>query len=437
MDKLHAAARVVLITGVESTSEVLSKYNPSVYFAQAIGHWIFWPVQFDDAAPRNGAPWDEQCLPGELMMRMKAADLPDTGVIELNHPWAEQDGGRDLGWPRAIGMNFHDPLPRVDDGTGPGLFAATPLGSFFSNSDYHAQEVMNGTSNDHFLPYRAFWFYLLDQGEPRAGTANSDSHSLFDDLVATPRNIVFTSTTKAAFDQPTFNADVRAGHILGTNGPIITTTVTSAADHDTHSPGMTSFAPAGDAVLHIDVKAAPWVGVHEVRVIVNGEVARAFHDDVLAQPTDVFGTQGLARLHVDIPLAELLPSDRKDAWVVLEAGDPLPLAGDLDCNGAPDTGDNNGDGVVDFRDVDRTGDGIVNAADAIAGPEACIRDPGSAPGRNAPVVGPLTNGPPPRDDDDAFPFFVVTPGGYPLAFTNPYLLDRDGGGYQGPRHAGG
>jgi hypothetical protein len=70
----------------------------------------------------------------------------------------------------------------------------------------------------------------------------------------------------------------------------------------------------------------------------------------------------------------------------------------------PDTGDNNGDGVVDASDVE-------------AGE----------------TVGPLKNAPAPPRGDPRYHFYQVVPGGAPLAFTNPFLLDRDGNGrFEGP-----
>ena len=67
-------------------------------------------------------PWDEQVEPGGLMQRMadEAGWPDDRGVAQLNHPYAEADFGRDLGWARALGVDLAVPLPQQDDGTGPG-----------------------------------------------------------------------------------------------------------------------------------------------------------------------------------------------------------------------------------------------------------------------------------------------------------------------------
>ena len=102
---------------------------------------------------------------------------------------------------------------------------------------------------------------------------------------------------------------------------------------------------------------------------------------------------------------------------------PLPLAGDLNCDGIPDTGDNDADGDVDWRDVDRNEDDAIDARDHEDGkPERCEGD-----------VGPLEF--PHTDHDRSDPLYhfqAVVPEGRPTAFTNPLVLDLDGNGFSGP-----
>lgn len=435
---LDADEHLVLINGLETTGQILFALNPSVYFPQVIGHWNFWPVPFDEEAPRQGAPWDEMVEPGLLFGRAaeRGFDTVD-GVIQLNHPWADLEFGRDLGFARAIGLDLDDPLLPEFDGTGPSLYLRTPPGSSFANGDFHAQEVMNGTENASFLQYRALWHWQLSQGLVRAGTANSDSHSLVDNILGTPRNLVTTTTTKESFDLAVFDADVRAGHVTGTNGPVIEAEIESGGR--TFRPGVEAFVPAADATLHLRVHALAWVPVREVRVLVNDSAnPRFFREDELTVPADPQAAVDVVRLDTRIPLADLLPSGDKDAWIVVEAGDPLVRTGDLDCDGVPDTTDNDGDGAIDFRDVERNGDGVVDERDSANrdGPEPCTEhniDYGKDASVDRPKTGPLRGPPPPARDDPFYPFYAVTPGGYPLAFTNPFILDRnDDGVFSGP-----
>ena len=146
-------------------------------------------------------------------------------------------------------------------------------------------------------------------------------------------------------------------------------------------------------------------------MVVNGRVAWKGAPPV--QPADPFGAADLVRLQHSFLLSELLSAagaGTRDAWVIVEAGEPLQLSADLDGDGIPDTGDNDGNGMVDGLDV--------------------------KPGED---VGPLDPPPAPSDfADPAFHFAAVSRNGLPQAFTNPFLLDRDGDGkFTGPGVGGG
>lgn len=404
MRTLGADRRLRLLVGTETTGHVLFPLDPTTIYPKVIGHFIFWPLPYDTAGAWRGAPWDELAEPGELFDRVEDAGWPaDVGVIQLNHPWGGLQFGRDFAWPTAIGLDTTLPLPRHDDGSGPALFLRTPPGARHGNADYHVQEVMNGSNNAAFQQYRRIWHYLLDEGVVRAGTANSDSHSLTENVLGTPRTLVWTDATLADFDLATFDADVRAGHMLGTNGPVIEASMVDAAGA-VRTPSVEPFSP-GPSRLRVRVSAAPWVPVDEIRILVNGEVVRALAPDVV--PADPFGADDLLRLDTEVDLA--LPAG--DAWVVVEAGAALAENADLDCNGVPDTGDNDGDGKIDWRDV-----------------EDLEEDPGLA---CLDTVGPLLEPPRPPWGSPGFFFERVVPHGYPSAFTNPLLLDGDGDGVFG------
>ncbi|MEQ1502023.1 MAG: CehA/McbA family metallohydrolase [Myxococcota bacterium] len=404
-----ADQRMKLLVGLETTGHVLFPLVETTIYPKVIGHFNFWPMPYDPTGPYRGAPWDELAEPGELFGRIREAGWPDSGVIELNHPWGGVQFGRDFAWPTAIGLDLTKPLPDTYDGTGQGLFLRTPPGERYSNADYDAQEVMNGTQNAAYQQYRAIWFYLLDQGVVRAGTANSDSHVLVDNTIGTPRNLVFTDATLADWDEVLFDRAVKEGRMIGTNGPVIEVS-TTADGGATVGPSVDPVVPAADGALRIHVRAAPWVPIDEVRIVVNGEVVATRTD--LSTPADPFGTSGLDRFDAELPLADLLPAEG-DAWIVVEAGVPLVTNGDLDCNGVPDTGDTNGDGWINWRDV----------TELEEKPEGDCFD----------TVGPLAEPPIPPAGTLGYLFERVTPGGQPTAFTNPLILDRDGGGFAGVR----
>lgn len=273
------------------------------------------------------------------------------------------------------------------------------------------------------MPYRAYWFYLLDQGIVRAGTANSDSHTLVDNVLGTPRTLVTTDQTVADFDEAAFNRAVREGRMIGTNGPVIEASIIDRSGA-ARRPSVSPFIPAESSTLSIRVTAAPWVPIDEIRVVVNGQVARTLVAE-LEHPDDPFGTEGILRFEGEIALAELGLDGTRDAWIVVEAGEPLPLVGDLDCDGIPDTGDNDGNSVVDWRDVDRNDDDVVDATDTVglAVPPACERGA---------EIGPIARTPRGRRAFAHWAFGAVTPHGYAFGFTNPLLLDWDGDAFDPP-----
>ena len=413
---------LILLVGLETTGHALWNYNPELLYPQVVGHYNFWPLIFDDSLPRNGAAYDEYAEPGLLFTRMGASGLTRTGVIQLNHPWTSGSVGRDFGFPYALGLNLNEELPLFDDGTAGGIFVRKPLDSNYYNSDHDTQEVMNGTDNGSFHGYRAFWFYLLNQGFLKAGTANSDSHSLVDNVVGTPRTIVLTDTTKANFNVAQFNQDVREGRMVGTNGPMISAVV-EGSNGRWQGPSLEPLPVMASGRLQLTVSAAPWVPVDEIRIFVNGQIAARIIDGI-TKPTDPFGTAGIVRYETDIALADILPTGNDDAWIVIEAGAVMPLNDDLDCDGVPDTGDNNDDGVIDWKDVDRNDDGVVNDADQDLDGDGKEDDVAAEDLLEGPV-GPLRVPAAPERSDQAYDFFAVTPNGYPLSFTNPFILDRN------------
>jgi hypothetical protein len=395
--QLGLESRLTTVIGLETTGHIPFLTVPGYGFPLVIGHYNMWPLKFDPSLPRNGGPYDERVEPGELFERTKPLFTGEP-LIELNHPWANAEFGRDLGFPRAIFLDLRKDLPASDDGSRQAVFIRQPAGASFTNDAHHAQEVMNGSDNGLFLQYRAFWHYTLNQGRLKTGTANSDSHSLTDNTAGVPLNVV-TAATQAGpgFDIGVFNRAVKDGLVLGTNGPVIEATI------DGRSYSMTPFAPSAGATVKVKVSSAPWIPVEEVRFIVNGETRKVVSG--LTLPADPFADTGdLVRYDAEVPLAELLAGVTGDAWLVIEAGRPLLLAGDLggglnnELDGMVDTTDNDGNGVVDQRDV--------------------------AAGQR---IGPLKDPPLPKRGEPGYDFGAIT-GGYPLAFTNPFILDRDGDG---------
>lgn len=380
---LGAEGQIAVIPGLEQTPNILWYQVPGSKFPKTLGHFNFWPLIPDVMATRNGAPWPELREPGQVMDDIDEVFAnPATGVRQLNHPYILDKLGRDQGYPRAIG---YDPTKPIAAGAS---FAADALlrkpngPGHHGNLDWDVQEVMTGASRADWLRYRALWFSLLSQGYLRAGAANSDTHTLSVERIGYPRNLVWGNHQKAALDVDAFDADVRAGHMEGTNGPVIDVTIDDGLGK-TQRPGLAPIALSSTAAMTISVTAAPWIPVTEARVFVNGNLVRTFDLSGLFAGAigDRFGTQP-GRGSITLLLAPLLPT-KGDAWLVVEAG--------LHQETPPDT---DGDGLPDL-----------------------VGDP---PGR------------PDRVDDPRFDLQAIAPGVWPTAFSNPFLLNLDGGEWTPP-----
>jgi hypothetical protein len=392
--------------GIETTQLIPWMDVPGDDFPRVIGHFNFWPIVPVPSQPRGGAPWDERMEPGELFDQM-APVIGADGVMMMNHPWDEPSSGRDLGYLRAIQFDPRVPIPAQPDGSNNGLLLEVP-GSDHRNVDWDVIEVQNGGGVDELVKTRPLWFSLLSQGFVAAGAANSDSHGLSDAQLGWARTLVATGFDLASFDEVGFNRAVREGRISGGSGITIELRIVDGDGAAVRGPGLDPVDPSG-LFVEITVRAAPWIPVEEVRVVTSRGVDLIARGADLAQPADPFGTADVVRLQATVSFDELVPiaGDPVDDWFVIEAGLPLPEYADLDDDGVPDTGDNDGDGDVDEDDIEDDDDDS----------------------------GPLRDPPDPARDDEGDPRYLMTrvvPRSYPHAFTSPILVDWDGDGWTPP-----
>ncbi|HXT99591.1 MAG TPA: CehA/McbA family metallohydrolase, partial [Polyangia bacterium] len=300
IEALGATGKIAVISGTEQTPNIPWFTVPGNDLPTTLGHFNFWPLIPDANQPRNGAPWDELREPGQMMDDMDALFV-GTGVRQLNHPFADAKLGRDQGFLRAIGYDLRTPIAAGASFAADVLLRAPGGTGHHSNLDWDVQEVMTGTSVENWLRYRALWFSMLSQGIVRAGAANSDTHSLGPDRVGYPRNIVLGTHQRDALDVEAFDADVRRGHMIGTNGPVLDVTI---KDGDAiYPPGLDPIRVSSSAQLVMTVSFAPWIPVTEIRVIINGVVQKI----ALDLPADHFGTQIVRSTPRSLALSGLLP----------------------------------------------------------------------------------------------------------------------------------
>ena len=400
--------QVAVIGGLEATQLIPWLEIPGEDLPRVIGHFNFFPLTRVPSLPRAGAPSDEGIEPGELFDRM-APLVGSGGVMMLNHPWDEPVFGRDLGYLHAI--EFDPRVPITDDHT---LLRRPANGR--RNIDWNAIEIINGADTVEMQKARVLWHSLLAQGFVVAGTGNSDSHSLSDAQLGWGRNWVDAGASSfarqesrlpgtrqesrlpgAQLDIHRFDEAVRNGRLSAGNGVVVRVELVDGNSH--HVPA--SLLPASPVKLAITVTAPPWIPVTEVRVATSQGTRVIASGSELVQPSDPFGVAGVVRFRREVSVAELV--DRDD-FIIVEAGLPYPLLGDIDDDGVGDTTDNDGDGDVDEDDVEEDED---------TGPADPPLDP----------------------DDPTDPRYWMTrvvPRSFPVGFANPVLVDLAGDGWTPP-----
>lgn len=148
--------------------------------------------------------------------------------------------------------------------------AANARGGFWTGFD--VLEVLNGPSlgsSNNSKTVRD-WLNLLARGFFFPAVASSDAHDVDSEETGYSRTYVYVD------DRDLKNMDIGAviesikkGRSFVTNGPIVELTV-----NDRYLPGDTLSAANGEVGVSIEVRAAPWISVTEVRVIVNRETVR-------------------------------------------------------------------------------------------------------------------------------------------------------------------
>jgi hypothetical protein len=401
IETLGLEDRVAVIPGLETTPLIPFLDVPGEDIPQVIGHFNHWPLAVRPELPRAGAPFDELIEPGALFDLLDPTVSLDAGIHMLNHPWDETQFGRDLGYLRAINFDPRVPIPAFDDGSSNGmLMRAAPGGK--RNVDFDLVELQNGGTLIQVLKTRPLWFSLLSQGFARVAAASSDSHSLSDAQLGYGRTHVKPVRDFSRFDPIGFNVALKAGHAVGGNGPFIVAEIGTGAGNRRLS-GLEPYVLVGGDTLEIEVRAAPWIPVTEVRLITSRGVQILGSGDDLTHPASPLDSGPLVRFRTSLAVDQIVAG--RDDWIVIEAGLPLFDAADLDDDGVPDTTDNNGDGVIDAADIEDPDDDS----------------------------GPLRSPPDPIDfRDPRYTMTRVVPGAWTYAFTNAFFIDADGDGWEAP-----
>lgn len=224
--------------------------------------------------------------------------------------------------------------------TAPGCGSGFENPSGTRNIDFDVMEIDNGGNRSGFSDLklvRRDWLSLLNQGiqvgkvgqrHPLWGTGVSDSHRLVVELPGYSRTYVGAGDfpTTGSIDVKTFNTAVLAGNMSISSGPYISFTA------DTGGPAANMGQTLGPSVssvnLHIQVQAAPWVPVEEVRIIKNGCVIACYNNTttppVAANPSNPFEQTNANVVRFNATVSDTVSGD---SYYIVEASQNLPLSG--------------------------------------------------------------------------------------------------------------
>lgn len=289
LETLHLEGQMLTVSGVEITT-----YSPR------FGHFGLFPYPLDTKVP----PYRHS----NVNAVFNAAHRGDPNrILQVNHPRL----------PKGIGY-FE-------------LFGYKPGASTVPRTmrtDFDSIEVYNGYD----LPFPSRveavlrdYYALLNLGHHYVATGSSDSHRIQYQWAGYPRTIVTVgpeADTGGPFDPLKVVAQLKKGHATVTSGPIIEVTANGAGPGDEVS--LPAHAPLN---AHVVVRAAPWVDVTSIQVIVGGRVMKTI--DVPSRPTQLgpeLGTREEAFARTVRFAGEVaIPVTEANTWFMIIARGTRPL----------------------------------------------------------------------------------------------------------------
>ncbi len=291
------------VIGIESSGEsavpVSALTDGNNAYPRSVGHIIAFPLSIIDGNRRMGAPTDEEILAATVFDRLRGMDslpagvTPDTAteaqwLAAIQDPldddviiYAHPRGSQTLGPYNNFSGGGYDPT--LDIGTFPNTQAnlrsnyhqdyVGPDGTLTRGIEngFDAFELLNSSVVSWYLLTRADWFSLLDQGIHKAAVGGSDTHRPVIDGAGYPR---FYVPCDPCTDGELVTA-IRNRQAFGTNGIFMRFgLLSSSVSSGTLFPvimGSTVTDTFPILFFIVDVQAAPWVPVEEIRFFINGD----------------------------------------------------------------------------------------------------------------------------------------------------------------------
>jgi hypothetical protein len=279
---LDLSRQLSTVTGIEVTT-----YSPR------FGHFGVFPF------PKGPVPPFRATTAAQVFA---AAHRDPARVLQINHPRLSKGIGYfDI-------VHFDPKAPRPPSGM---------------RTDFDTIEVYNGFDGAEPARVDAVlrdWFALLNEGFKHVATGSSDSHRIQYQWAGYPRTMVTVPVTAPVdealgVDPLAVIAALKKGHALVSSGPIIDLEVDGAHAGD-EAPAMD-----GRVRAHVTVRAAPWIDVTSVDIVVSGRVVQTI--PVPTRPTTTGpegGTLAEAQMRT-LRLEETVNIDvgATDGWMLLVA----------------------------------------------------------------------------------------------------------------------
>jgi hypothetical protein len=256
--KLGLRERMRSVVGVEVTSTTHTEVAPS-----SAGHSNVFPLPYRPTQHRKGALRGESLRLRDILHA--ARTLPGERILQLNHARETEQGAAadDGAYFSHLSQNApYDPSQPLTSEAHRHLVEPDP-NTGLRDLDFDAMELINGPRISRYQALREDWISLLRQGERKTATGNSDTHTL-QRVTALPRTYVAARhDAPSKFDEAEFIRNLRGGRAFVTTGPLVTARLGEIDLGGTFA--------GSEGTLQIEVNAAPWIPLRELRVAVNGE----------------------------------------------------------------------------------------------------------------------------------------------------------------------
>jgi len=254
LETLDLRGEMLSVTGVEVTT-----------YGRGFGHFGVFPYP-----PQVAVPPFKHTTVSAIFRAVRTGD--PNRYFQLNHPRL----------PKGIGYFANI-----------GFDPKAPRSHLRSRVDFDGIEVYNGYESeqpervDHVL--RDYWG-LLDYGWRFTATGSSDSHRIQFRWAGYPRTMVTVDPHATGEDNGkevdplVVVANIKKGHATVTSGPIIEFELAGTG------PGDEALTTDDPLHGHLRVRAAPWVDVSRIEVVVGGRIVQGF--EVASRPTQLGPEEG-------------------------------------------------------------------------------------------------------------------------------------------------